>query len=165
MKLKPIPIIAAVFLILVGSAVTYLLMSIPNDVKAESILRQARDQLKKGNRAEARESLRDLVEKYPRTDAAAAGVRMLFHTLEEDRRTLDSQIRKLQDQNKADQKRIAALEERVTQTSALTQKAAQEAEAAKKLAAARPSPTPRPVVRKATPKKKTPTRKTTKRRR
>lgn len=154
---KTVLALIALALIAMGSATTYLALSVPNDMRAEAILRQARIDLNRNARAEARERLRTVVEHYPRTDAAATAINILFRLEEQDRAKLLTEIETLRKLREADQKRIAQLAGDVNQTRTATAEAAAEAAAAKKLAEEKP----KIIVQKPKP---TPKRTTTRRR-
>lgn len=128
-----------------GGVATYVALTVPNDVKAEALLREARDHIRRQETTDARSKLQRIVMEYPRTDAAAAASSALF-TLEADENSrVSREVKQLIEARKADQARIVTLEQRVE-------------ELAKK-----PPPAP-PVVKKApAPKKKAPTRRTTRR--
>ena len=59
---KTVLVLIALLLVAMGSATTWLALSVPNDIRAESLLRQARTDLNRNARAEARERLRTVVE-------------------------------------------------------------------------------------------------------
>lgn len=148
-------LLLAIFIVAfaLGGLATYVALTVPNDVKAEGLLREARDHIRKQETANARGKLQRIVMEYPRTDAAAAASSALF-TLEADENSrVSREVQQLIETRKADQARIRTLEQRVE-------------ELAKKPA---PAPAP-PVVKKApAPAKKAPTRRparrTTRRRR
>jgi hypothetical protein len=64
--------LTAAMSMIVGAVVLYLVMSVPNDLRADALLKQARQDLNAGKTEAARASLRKVVQQYPRTDAAAA---------------------------------------------------------------------------------------------
>lgn len=151
---KTVLVLIALVLIAMGSATTWLALSVPNDIRAESLLRKARTDLNRNARGEARESLRAVVEQYPRTDAAATAINILFRMEEQDRAKLLAEIEALRELRQADQKRMAALAGDINQTRTATAEAAAEAAAAKKLAEAKPKiivqkpkPTPKRTTR------------------
>ena len=57
---------------ILGALVVYLVLSVPNDLRADALLKQARQDITDGNADKARQSLLEIVQQYPRTDAAAA---------------------------------------------------------------------------------------------
>lgn len=141
-------ILTTVLSLIVGGAIVYLFMSIPNDLQAENLLTQARADLQKKDRDAAREKLTTIVRDYPRTDAAAAASFALFRLLLEDRREL--------------QRRVTELEKRQKDlTGQLARSGRQLEELAKrpvpeppKAAPAQPAPAKRNVIRRSTPPKK-----------
>lgn len=152
-------ILTTVLSLIVGGAVVYLFMSIPNDLRAESLLAQARADLQKEDRDAAREKLTTIVRDYPRTDAAAAASFALFRLLLEDRREL--------------QRRVTELEKRQKDlTGQLAQSGRQIEELAKrpvpeppKAAPAKPAPARPNIIRRSTPPKKTTPKRSAPRRR
>jgi hypothetical protein len=138
MAKKTVLALIALLLVAMGGATTYLALSIPNDVRAEAALRQARDELNKGDRDAARQRLRSVVEQHPRTDGAATAINILFTMAEQDRARLMEEIEELRKQRDRDRKIIAELASNVSQNSRQTAAAAAEASAARQLAAQRP---------------------------
>lgn len=72
MRVRTGLILTAVTSMIVGAVVLYLVMSVPNDLRADALLKQARQDLSAGKPEQARASLHKVVQQYPRTDAAAA---------------------------------------------------------------------------------------------
>lgn len=72
MRVRTTLIVTAAMSMIVGAVVIYLVLSVPNDLRADALLKQARQDLGAGNVENARTSLRKIVQQYPRTDAAAA---------------------------------------------------------------------------------------------
>ena len=158
-------ILAALLLIALGGGATYLALSIPNDIRAGEVLKKAKADLEQGERLRARQSLQAVVEHYPRTDAAAAALHMLFRLAEQDRMKLENELRALKRAQESNQKTLDSLRRALSEASEKTSKAAADAEEGKKLAAARPTPSkPRITVKKSTSKKATAKRPTRKRR-
>lgn len=146
-------LLTAIVFLLLGGVGAYLLASVPNDVRSEAMLRDAREKLKKQEREKAREGFESIIRDFPRTDAAAAATWALFRMQQEDRRALERHIGRLE-------KELAVLRTRSEadrKTLEQLQKAA--VEAATKAAA--------PVLKKAAPKPpaRKPARRTTRRRR
>jgi hypothetical protein len=72
MRVRTTLILTAIMSMIVGAIVIYLVLSVPNDLRADALLKQARQDLGAGKTEDARTSLRRIVQQYPRTDAAAA---------------------------------------------------------------------------------------------
>jgi hypothetical protein len=154
MARKTVLVLVALALIAMGSAMTYLALSVPNDIRAEAMLREARDELNSKQRDAARDRLRTVLEQYPRTDAAATAINILFRMEEQERAKLLAEIEELRTLRERDLKRVAQLAGDLTETSKQTVAAATEAAAAKKLAeqkpkiiVQKPAPTPRRTTR------------------
>lgn len=140
--------LAILIAIAAGASAAYFALTVPNDVRSEQLLREARRALNEGNRDAARDKLEAIVKQYPRTDAAAAATFALFEMSDHDRREiarLDKQLKSLTKARTADQARIAALEARLGKAE---ETATQAAEAAKKAAEIKkPAPAKKPVRR------------------
>jgi outer membrane biosynthesis protein TonB len=101
-RFKSLLIGTALVSALLGAVVAYLVLTVPNDVQAGALLRQAQADIKQGNGERARQALGQVVQQYPRTDAAAAAAvalsalevrdrEKLAHELETVRRTVNAQ--------------------------------------------------------------------------
>lgn len=145
-------IASALLFLAIGGLTVYFALSIPNDIRAEALLKEARTDLQAGRKDEARGKFEEVVRNYPRTDAAAAATYALFRMVDQERRELESRVEKLRSERAAVLKQMGELGLRVDDASR------QAKEAAAKAAA--PKPAPKPTVQ-----KKAPTRRTTTRRR
>jgi len=92
-------ILAALLCLITGGAVVYLFMSIPNDLRAESLLAEARTDLQTKDRDSAQQKLTTIVRDYPRTDAAAAASFALFRLANDDNRELRKRMELLEKRN------------------------------------------------------------------
>lgn len=152
-----IALIALVSLI-VGGVIVYFAMTIPNDVKAEALMRDARGHLNKKNHKAARESYEKVIRDYPRTDAASQSLAAVLRMDADARAEAAAKVTALE----------RALAEQKTKTASLEKRLS---EVANRPVAVAPAPTPppaKPTVRRAPAKKKAPTKKkrtTTRRRR
>jgi hypothetical protein len=156
MKVRSLLTFTGIVSSILGALVVYLIMSVPNDLRADSLLKEARAQLREGKQAEARQSLSKIVQQYPRTDAAAAATAALVHLGDKDRDDLARGLAQLRKQHEQQAKLIADL-----QTNVNTLRAAPPPAPATVAA-----PAPKPAAKKVTPKKKVaPKKKTTRRRR
>jgi hypothetical protein len=149
MKVRSLLTFTGIVSSLLGALVVYLMMSVPNDLRADSLLKNARAQLKDGKDAEARQSLSKIVQQYPRTDAAAAATAALVHLGDQDRDDLARDVAQLRKQHEQQAKLIADL-----QTSVNTLRTAPPPAPVTVTA----PPAPKPAAKKVTPKKKTTTR-------
>jgi hypothetical protein len=77
---------------LLGAVVAYLVLTVPNDLEAGALLRQARADVQQGQREKARQSLGRVIQQYPRTDAAAAAAVALASLEASDRQKLAHQV-------------------------------------------------------------------------
>lgn len=154
-------ILIAITALIVGAAGAWVAASVPRDMRAEAMLKDASAKLQKGEREAARKSLQELAKTYPRTDAAAAASFALFRMAEQDAAELRSRLEQLDESRSVQEKLTAA--ERKAQADEAPQRAADRqkiaeleakvAELEKKIAA----------VEKASRVKAAPSRKTKKR--
>ena len=158
MKVRRLLWLTAIVSSILGAIVVYLVLTVPNDVKAGSLLKTARTDLAAGKSDKAQDSLAKIVEQYPRTDAAAAATVALMKLNAEQRNRLEREVETLRAQN--------------------AQHATQLTELAKTVETIKSTPAPKPAVvdvaapakkttvTKAPPKKKTtPKKRTTRKRR
>lgn len=139
---------------LIGGLAAYVLLTVPNDVRAEQLLREARDHIQKKQPEQARQKLQKIVLDYPRTDAAAAASTALFRIEGEEHERLTRENEQLTKDLAALKKERASIDVRVK---GLETKVA---ELEKK-----PAPPPPEVKKPAPVKKKAPVKKTTTRKR
>ena len=71
MKVRPLLYLTSVVSAILGATVVYLVLSVPNDLRADALMKTAREEITNGHHDKARESLAKVVQQYPRTDAAA----------------------------------------------------------------------------------------------
>lgn len=156
MRIRPLLILTGIVSSILGALVVYLMLSVPNDLRADALLKEARKQISDGNNEKARESLSKVIQQYPRTDASAAATVALVSLAQKDRDDLARGMAQLRKENEEQAKLLTELQQRVTtMQSAPPKPAVVEA------------PAPKPAtVKKAAPKKKTtPKKRTTRRRR
>lgn len=147
-------LLLAAILLAIGAASAWFALSIPNDIQAEKLLREARQDLKDGKREAARKSLSTLVQQYPRTNAAAAAHAALFEMIENDRRKMAADLDVVEKRLAADRARINTIEQKLAQPPP-----------APSPVIVKPSPPPQQIIRRSVPKKTPVRRKTPARRR
>jgi TolA-binding protein len=156
MKVRALLTFTGIVSSILGALVVYLMLSVPNDLRADGLLKQARQEITDGKNAEARASLSKIVQQYPRTDAAAAATVALVSLAQKDRDDLARAVAQLRKQNEQQTKLISELQTNVT---AIRNRPAPAPAPAPAVAQA---PAPKPAVKKVTPKKKpAPKKKTT----
>jgi TolA-binding protein len=132
---RTVAILISIAALLIGAGVAWVALSVPRDVRAEAMLKDARGRLQKGERDAARKTFQEIAKTYPRTDAAAAAAYALFRLSEQEAaelrrkvetidRTSSVQVKQTAEQRKAaeaersqreaDRERIAELEAKVT---------------------------------------------------
>lgn len=135
---------------ILGALAVYLVLSVPNDLRADALLKQARKEVTAGETEKARSSLSRIVQQYPRTDAAAAAMVALMSLSQRERDEMTRAITLLRRQNEEQSKAIVLLQRGVTDLR----------NAPPKVVQAPPAPAPtvtKPVVK--APVKKTTTKK------
>lgn len=150
MKARTLLTVTAIASSLLGALVVWLVLSVPNDLQADALLKQAREDLAAGKNDEARAALTKIVQQYPRTDAGAAATVALVSLARKEHQDLSRVVGVLRRQNEQQTKLISDLQKNVT--------------------AIKNAPPPKPVVvaapaKKPAPPKKAPAKKTTRRKR
>jgi TolA-binding protein len=115
MKVRTVLTLTAIISSILGATVVYLVLSVPNDLRADAVLKQARRQIVAGKEEEARASLSKVVQQYPRTDAAAAATVALVSLGHKDREDLQRAVAALRRQNEQLTQRIDDLQQTVTE--------------------------------------------------
>ena len=156
MRVRPLLYLTAFVAAILGATAAYLALSVPNDLRADALLKDARKDLTDGNNDKARTSLSKIVLQYPRTDAAAAATVALASLSKKERDDLARDIAQLRAQNQQQSKLISDLQRGVLEVKNAPPKVVTVT-----------VPAPKPPAKKVSPKKKTPPKKktTTKRRR
>lgn len=158
MKFRALLTLTGVVSAILGALVVYLVLSVPNDLRADTLLKDARGELAKGNDDKARRSLTQIVQQYPRTDAAAAATVALLSLAQKDRDELTRAVTVLRKQNEEQTRALAALQKTVGDAHSAASAAAAEAKTASataQQASAEAKKRVTPPARKTTPKKKT----------
>ena len=99
---------------ILGATVVYLVLSVPNDLRADALLKDARKDLTDGQHDRARESLSKIIQQYPRTDAAAAATVALVSLGKKERDDLARAVTFLRTQNEQQSRLISDLQKNVT---------------------------------------------------
>ena len=147
MRVRTVIIVTALVSSILGAVVAYLVLTVPNDLQAGALMRTARKQIADGDNEQARQSLSKIVQQYPRTDAAAAATVALLSLADNERKKLTADLARQRSEAAAQQKQIAALQQRIDEI------------------AARPVPQPVIIQQAAAPAKKAPVKKTTSKKR
>jgi hypothetical protein len=143
-KVRPLLLFTAIVSSILGAVVAYLVLSVPNDLRADALLKQARTHLQDGQDGQARDSLARIVQQYPRTDAAAAATVALDTLARKERDELARAVAFVRRQNEQQATSIQLLEKTVTDLKNAPPKTVT-------VTAPAPAPKPAPTV---TPKKK-----------
>jgi len=158
MRIKPLLILTGIVSSILGAIVVYLMLSVPNDLRADSMLKDAKADMEQQKHNDARKKLSSIVQQYPRTDAAAAATVALIALSDTDRQKLERELSVVRAQNAEQTKLITNLQKSVTEIRNAPPKVVT-------VQAPPPKPAPKVSVKKSTPKKATPKKKPTKRRR
>lgn len=156
MKVRSLLTFTGIVSSILGALVVYLVLSVPNDLRADSLLKDARQQMKDGKNEEARTSLSKIVQQYPRTDAAAAATVALVSLAQKERDDLARGLAQVRKQNEEQAQLLATLQRNVSAIQNAPPKTVT-------VTAPAPKPPAKVTAKKTTPKKKvTPKKKTTK---
>lgn len=115
MRVKAVLTLTALVSSILGAAVVWLMLSVPNDLRADAMLKTAQKQIESGKEREARGSLSKIVQQYPRTDAAAAATVALATLGQKDREALQRDVLALQKRNEQIASMVLALQRTVTE--------------------------------------------------
>jgi hypothetical protein len=148
-------ILTAIISSILGALVVYLVLSVPNDLRADALLKQARTDITKGDNEKGRTSLLRIVQQYPRTDAAAAATVALMSLAQQERDELARAIGVVRTQNMQQLTMIQDLQKSVGEVK----------NAPPKVVMVQGPPAPAPPAPKVAPPKKAAPKKSTRRRR
>jgi hypothetical protein len=112
-RARSLLIFTAIISSLLGAVVAWLVLTVPNDLKAGAMLKIARQDVAAGHNDKARQELSRIIQQYPRTDAAAAATVALATIADSERHALGTSIDSLRKTAEAQQKQIADLMARV----------------------------------------------------
>ena len=148
MKVRTLLTFTALVSSILGAIVVYLVLSVPNDLRADTLLKEARKDLEAKKNDDARVKLSKIVQQYPRTDAAAAATVALVSIGVSERARLEREIVLLRTQSARQTRLLNDLQKSVTEIRNAPPKV---------VTVTAPPPKPPPAKKKVTPKKK-PTR-------
>ena len=126
MRFRSLLVITAIVSSILGAAVVWLVLTVPNDIAAESLLKDARKNIEAHDNGKARAALTKIVQQYPRTDAAAAATVALVALGDQERQKLAADIDAMR---KDTQNELASMQQKLAE-----------------LAKPAPPPPPAPVV-------------------
>ncbi len=113
MKVRTVLITTAFVSAILGGSAVYLALTVPNDLKADSMLKTARTDLEAGKRESARDDLSKIVQQYPRTDAAAAATVALVRLGEQERKELQAEIARVRSETEKHTEALTGLQQTV----------------------------------------------------
>lgn len=145
MRVRALLWLTAIVSSILGAVVVYLVLTVPNDLRADALMKQARADLKAGKMEKARTSLGRIIQQYPRTDAAAAATIALSDIDAQEREKLAAAIALLQKQQQQQNASLQNVQKTVTDIKATPPPAPVIVQA----------PAKPPVKKKAPPKRRT----------
>lgn len=98
---------------ILGAVVVYLVLTVPNDLKADSLLKDAKNDLAAGETDRARETLARVIQQYPRTDAAAAATVALVSIADQEYEKLRLEVSRLRQDLAGQSQQIEGLDKNV----------------------------------------------------
>jgi len=128
---------------ILGAIVAYLVLTVPNDLEAAALMKQAKHEIDAHQNDRARDKLSRIVQQYPRTDAAAAATVALVRLADADRSRLASEVAALRNDVDAQKQQIGAVSQTVGEIKS--------APPPKPAVAPAPAPPPAPKKKKAAP--------------
>ncbi|HEX6177209.1 MAG TPA: hypothetical protein VF057_02530 [Thermoanaerobaculia bacterium] len=131
MRVRSLLILTALVSAILGGIAAYLALTVPNDLRAGSLLKDARSHLSTGKTSEARDALTKVVQQYPRTDAAAAAIVALVTLEEQERQRLEKQVAELRAAHEGQTKTLGELTKNVEGATTAAKAATTAAEQAK----------------------------------
>jgi thioredoxin-like negative regulator of GroEL len=154
MRVRGVLIFTGIVSSILGALVVYLVLSVPNDLRADALLKQARQDISENDAGKARQTLLKIVQQYPRTDAAAAATAAVLALDKKERDDLAHALASVTAQNAQQTKLLGELRRDVD-----------ELKKPPPAPVVVQAPAPKPAPAKVTPKKKAPAKKPVRRRR
>ncbi|PYQ27315.1 MAG: hypothetical protein DMF56_20400 [Acidobacteria bacterium] len=114
MRVRTLLWFTAIVSSILGALIVYLVLSVPNDLRADALMKEARKDITAGNSSKARDSLTKIVQQYPRTDAAAAATVALVSLANKEHEDLARSVSALRKQHDEQAKLITDLQKNVT---------------------------------------------------
>src|SRR5688572_3112551 len=115
MRVRGVLILTGIVSSILGALVVYLVLSVPNDLRADALLKQARQSISDNDTNKARQTLLQIVQQYPRTDAAAAATAAVLALDKKERDDLARAIGVVTTQNQHQTKVIGRSEEHTSE--------------------------------------------------
>ena len=140
MRARALLILTAIVSSILGATVVWLVLTVPNDLEAGALMKQAKKEIDAHQNDRARATLAKIVQQYPRTDAAAAATVVLIKLADADRLQLVSELATLERELAAQKQDLGAMSQKV-------------AEAAKAPPPPEVKPAPKPAPKPAAKKK------------
>ena len=156
MKIRAVLTLTGIVSSLLGALVVYLMLTVPNDLRADALLKQAREDMTNGRSEKARSSLLSIVQRHPRTDAAAAATAALLTLERKERNDLARLVAQLRTENAQQAKLFGDLQTNVTAIQTAPKPVVT-------VEAPAPKPAPKPAVKEPAPRR-APAKRTTRRR-
>lgn len=140
MRARTLLLVTGLVSAMLGALVAYLVLTVPNDLQANALMRQARQDLTAGKKERAREALSRIVQQYPRTDAAAAAIVALARIADDDRARLAREVGALEQETRRQSVTITDLRRQIELVKAAQAKPPEVKPAPPKPAPKKPAP-------------------------
>ena len=113
MRARRLLIFTAIVSSILGGVAVYLALTVPNDLKADAMLKVARKNIEGRRRDAGREELMRIVQQYPRTDAAAAATVALLKLADAERKELADALSEIRNENARQAEALNAIERKL----------------------------------------------------
>lgn len=134
MKVRMLLIGTGLVSAILGATIAYLVLTVPNDLAADALMKQAHKDISAGKLDKGRDSLSRVIQQYPRTDAAAAATVALMRLGVQERDRLARQLDAVRRDADAQKQQLTELQAKVTEM----------ANAPPKVIVEKPAPKPAP---------------------
>lgn len=124
---------------ILGAVVVWLVLTVPNDLEAGALMRQAKKDIDAHRTDRAKENLSRIVQQYPRTDAAAAATVALIKIVDADRVRMANELAGLKNDVASQKRDFDAVSQKVGEIAKAPPPAPP---------AAAPAPAPKPAPKK-----------------
>jgi len=124
---------------ILGAVVVWLVLTVPNDLEAGALMRQAKKDIDAHHTDRAKENLSRIVQQYPRTDAAASATVALIKLVDAYRIRLANELAAMKDDVAAQKRDLGMMSQKVGELAKAPPPAPP---------AAAPAPAPKPAPKK-----------------
>ncbi|HJW95504.1 MAG TPA: hypothetical protein VJ901_17940 [Thermoanaerobaculia bacterium] len=115
MRARALLIVTAIVSSILGATVVWLVLTVPNDLEAGALMKQAKKEIDAHQNDRARATLVKIVQQYPRTDAAAAATVALIKLADADRAQLATELARLENAVATQKQDLGAMSQKVAE--------------------------------------------------